>query len=298
MKKFIRPYTAYVLMYVSYRISLYLLNELFSMVDEIIDTDRNAQNNNNELIEGTNGIVTTHDYNTCKEVVNILNMRGGQNGILARGAGGVIQVSFQHLRKFGGKTVSIILKPIAKSVGFVLMKIPMLQAVYKTVKTGKVIIASSAALAAIRLIARFDYWALIFGDAIPLISVDQKAVLASIRRMRMGVMHMNVCTPQTNEIINLASDENVNLIKKETMLINLFSMYEFLPENHPFKNRYFACVIHVLLALFIVSKTGFNLALKLLLRLVKDGSITLQTYREIISQLIIGGVSPTEIDIV
>jgi len=60
MKKFIRLYT---LMYVSFRtsLSLYLLNELFSMVDEIIDTDNNAANNNNELIDGTNGIVTTHD---------------------------------------------------------------------------------------------------------------------------------------------------------------------------------------------------------------------------------------------
>ena len=96
----------------------------------------------------------------------------------------------------------------------------------------------------------------------------------------------------------MASDENVNLIKKEKMLINLFSMYEFLPENHPFKNRYFACVIHVLLGLFIVNKTGFNFALRLLVSLLKDGSITLQTYREIISQLIIGGVSPIEVDIV
>ena len=90
MKKFIRPYLAYALMYLSYRLSLYLLNELFSMVDEVIDTDNNAANNNNELIDGTNGIGTTHDYNTCKEVVNIINMRGGQNGLLPRGAVGVI----------------------------------------------------------------------------------------------------------------------------------------------------------------------------------------------------------------
>lgn len=298
MKKFIRPYLGYILMCLSFRISLYLLSKLFSMVDEVIDTDNNAANNNNELIDGTNGIVTTHDYTTCKEVVNITNMRGGQNGLLPRGAVGVIQGSFQHLGKFCGKGVSIILRPIAKSLGFLLVKIPMLQAVYKVVKTGKVILASSVALGTMRLIARFDYWALIFGDALALMSVDQKAALASISRMRMGVMHMEVCASQTSEIINLASDENVNLVKKEKMLINLFSMYEFLPENYPFKNRYFACVIHVLLGLFIINKKGFNFAIRLLLRLLKDGSITLQTYREIIAQLIIGGVSPIEIDIV
>lgn len=129
-------------------------------------------------------------------------------------------------------------------------------------------------------------------------SVNQKIVLASIRRMGIGVMHLEVCTSQTNEIINLASDENVNLGKKEKMLINLFSMYEFIPENHPLKNRYFVFVIHVLLALFIINKTNFNFALILLFRLLKDGRISLQTYCEIIAQLIIGGVSPIEIDTV
>jgi len=251
MKEFIKPYLGYALGYVSFRISSYLLNNLFSMVAEIIDTDNNAENNNNELIDGTNGIVTTHDYNTCKEVVNIITIRGGQNGLLPRGAGGVIQESFQHLGKFCKKGVSIILRPIAKSLGFVLLKIPMLKDVYKAVKTVRVIIASSLALATMRLIARFDYWTLILGDASALISVDQKAALAGIRRMRMGMMHMEICASQTNEIINLASDEDVNLLKKENMLINLFSMYEFLPENHPFKNRYFASIIHLLLGLFI-----------------------------------------------
>jgi len=110
-------------------------------------------------------------------------MRNGQNGLLTRGAVGVIQGSIQHLAKFCGKGFSIIFKPIAKSLRFVLMKISMFKAVYKVVKTGKVIIASSAALVTMRLIASFDYWALIFRDATLLISVDQKAVLASIRRM-------------------------------------------------------------------------------------------------------------------
>lgn len=149
-----------------------------------------------------------------------------------------------------------------------------------------------------RLIERLDYWALILGDATPLISVDQRSVLSSLRRMKMGVPNMYICTQQTNDIINLASDESVSPIKKEKMLIDLFSMYELLPENHPFKNFYFACLIHVLLTLFFINKTGFILALRLLLRLLKDGSVTIETYREIVSQLIMGGVSKVDIDIV
>lgn len=305
MKNFLRLYLAYALMYVSYRTSLYLLNELFSMVDEIIDvdeivhTDHNIanNNNNNKRIDGTNDIVTTHDYNKWKAVIKAINLRGGQIQILPNTVG-VIKGSIQHLGKFCGKGVSIILKPIANSLGFILMKISVFKAVYNGVKTAKVIIASSAALSTMRFIARFDYWALILSDAIPLMSVGQKSVLASMRRMRMGEMHMEICTSQTNEIINLAIDANVNLVKKEKMLINLFTIYEFLPENHSFKNRYFACVVHVLLVLFTISQTSFNFALRLLLRLLKNGKISLQTYREIVAQLIIGGISPIDIDII
>lgn len=98
MKKFIRPYLGYALAYGSYWILLSLLNELFRMVDEVVDAkdakNKTANNNNNELIDGTNDIVTTHDFNTCKEVVNIIKIRGGQNNILLRAPLGVIQGSF------------------------------------------------------------------------------------------------------------------------------------------------------------------------------------------------------------
>lgn len=174
----------------------------------------------------------------------------------------------------------------------------MLKAVYKAVKNAKVIIASSVALITMRLMARFDYWVLIFGDATPLISVDQKALLASICRIRMGRMYMEICSPHTNEILNLGTDESINQLEKENVLTSLFSMYEFFPENHSFKKPYFACIINVLLTLFFINKTGFNFALGLLLRLLKNGSITLQTYREISSQLIINGISLIEMDIV
>jgi hypothetical protein len=47
-------------------------------------------------------------------------------------------------------------------------------------------------------------------------------------------------------------------------------MYEGLPEHHIFKNRYFACIVHILLTLVF-------LALKILLRLLQDGKISLET---------------------
>ena len=54
----------------------------------------------------------------------------------------------------------------------------------------------------------------------------------------------------------------------------------------------------MLLNLFIGDKIGFKLALRLLYRLLAEGKISIETYREIISQLVIGGVPVVDIEIV
>jgi len=68
-------------------------------------------------------------------------------------------------------------------------------------------------------------------------------------------------------------------------------MYKSLPEHHIFKNRDFICIVHILLTLFF-------LALKILLRLLQDGKISLETYREILSQLVVGEVPVVDIEVV
>lgn len=80
--KFLRSYVGYSLAYLSYKISFYTLRKLFNMVDEIIDIDTDTSNNNNVLTDGTKDRITTHDYETYKEIVNIISVRGGQNGLL------------------------------------------------------------------------------------------------------------------------------------------------------------------------------------------------------------------------
>lgn len=52
------------------------------------------------------------------------------------------------------------------------------------------------------------------------------------------------------------------------------------------------------MALFISDKIGFKLALRLLYRLLREGKISIETYREILSQLIIGGVPVVDVEIV
>ena len=130
----------------------------------------------------------------------------------------------------------------------------------------------------------------------PQIPVDTKSILSGRCRLRMGQRDMTVCITQSNEILNLVIDEEIQIKKK--VLINLFSLYELFPEHHVFKNRYFACVFHLLLALFIGDKLGFKLALRLLYKLLIEGKISLETYREILSQLVIGGVPTVDIEVV
>ena len=81
-------------------------------------------------------------------------------------------------------------------------------------------------------------------------------------------------------------------------MIDLFELYQMLPENHLFKNRFFTCIVYMLLALFIGDKIGFKLALRLLYHLLKEGKISIETYREILSQLVIGRIPVVDVEIV
>ena len=71
-----------------------------------------------------------------------------------------------------------------------------------------------------------------------------------------------------------------------------------LPENHLFKNKFFACIVYLLLTLFICDKIGFKLALRLLYRLLKEGKISIETYPDIFSQLVVGGVPVIDVEVV
>lgn len=194
---------------------------------------------------------------------------------------------------------ALIINPLSKGIGFIILKFPVAKKVYKGIKRIKVAIATIGAIISIRLIARFDYWALILNDSIPQLPIETKAILSGIRRLRMVEEgDLTICITRSNEILNLVMDEEIPVKKKEKALIDLFKFYQELPENHLFKNRFFTCIVYLLIALSSSDKIGFRLALRLLYRLFTKGKISLETYREIISQLVIGGVPVVDIEIV
>jgi hypothetical protein len=145
------------------------------MIDEIVDADINTSNNTNALPDGNN--------DNGKQIGNNINIRGGQDRILPRGDVGIIKKQFNNIATAGNKLFFIILKPIATILARQINNVPAVKAIYDKLKTVKTVVASILGLVSMRLIARFDYWALILCDELPIISVDQKAVLSIIRRM-------------------------------------------------------------------------------------------------------------------
>lgn len=112
------------------------------------------------------------------------------------------------------------------------MKFPVAKKIYTGVKATKVVIASIEALISVRVITRFDYWALILSDSLPQLTIETKAVLSGIRRLRIGQKDLSICLSRSNEILNLVMDEDIPGKKKEKVLIDLFEFYQILPENH------------------------------------------------------------------
>lgn len=224
--RFLRVYAGYGLVYVSYKASLSILDKLFSMVDERIDTDPNV------LSDSTDGVITTHDYETGKKIVDIISVRGGKGDIILRGATGLSKV-WKHSQRFGDKLISNIIKPTADTIEYLLVKFPVLKNIYDVLKHAKIIIASTLALGAIRLVARFDYWSLIICGALPKTDLSDEVVLTSIR---MGIKDIAICMPGAEKILDFVTDEEIDLTRKSDKLIKLFTTYESLSETYFFKN--------------------------------------------------------------
>jgi len=277
--QYIRVYASYLVAYMSYKIVLYTLDQICEQVDTRLD-------NENEVLlpDDLKNISTTHSYNIGQEVVHSLKTRGGQAVALTSVKKLLI------LNKAKNLVDKVFIRPISKIVVFLIMRIPITKKIYRGLKALKIIIASLGAMLSVRLIARFDYWALILTDALPQLPIETRIILSGIRRLRMGKNGVHICIQQSTDIGNLVKDEGILIEKKEKELLDFFTFYEMLPENHLFKNNIFTCIVYMLIFLAYADKNGFKLAIRLLYRLLRKGIISLETYREIVSQLVIGGV--------
>ena len=157
--RYVRVYTGYFFAYMLYKTIFYTLSQICDKVDKIIV-------NNNFLPDEIKDISTTHKYNIGKEIVKIIRTCGGQVGIVIRPEGVIILGKNRFLF---AKLIAelVITTPISKALGLIVMKFSAAKKVYKGVKATKVVTESIGALLSVRLIARFDYWALILTDSLP-----------------------------------------------------------------------------------------------------------------------------------
>ena len=180
MRNFIRVYSGYCLGFASYRILLYVLSTICEQVDGIIYAD--MLKNKNVLPDGTEQIGPSYDYKVGKEIVEVIKTRVGELIIYIYDKD-VIYVAKKAI-SLTGKVVYIGVKPISKAIGFVVMKYPPIKKVHKMIKVSKKVIVATGGLISLGIMARSDYWAIVFSNALPQLPVDTKAKLSGIRRMR------------------------------------------------------------------------------------------------------------------
>jgi len=147
------------------------------------------------------------------------------------------------------------------------------------------------------MFASLDYWVMVISEGLVSLNERDRAVLSSIRRLNSGVVSMYVCTARAETVINLLRDDYTPLERKNREFTGLVLQFEKLFEGHPFKNAFFACIVHVMLALYFAGSFSFNSLLRILARLLAEGKISERTYIEIALQLLYGGVSRADVEI-
>ena len=146
--------------------------------------------------------------------------------------------------------------------------------------------AIGAAIAAMRAIGSYDWWAVYLSDAVVNLTSEEKIILSSLRRMRLGLPMGVVCVPVMYDMQKMLYDGEFKEAIDEWLAI--LTHYDRLSERSAKKNGYFACIV-----LFITSALakypGFVMfLLRYLQMLCITGKISYNTYLEILWQILLG----------
>lgn|SRR5210317_232614 len=117
-------------------------------------------------------------------------------------------------------------------------------------------------------------------DAIVTLTLDYKVILASLKRMRLGLPMGIVCLSVMTDMQLMLYDGNFKGAMDEWL--GILTRYDRLSERSPKKNGYFACIV-LFLTGAITKYPGFIiLLLRYLQMLCITGTISYQTYLEIL----------------
>ena len=140
-------------------------------------------------------------------------------------------------------------------------------------------------VAFMRLIGSYDWWAVYLSDAVVTLTAEDRIILSSLRRMRLGLPMGVVCVPVMYDMQRIVHEGELKQAVDEWLAI--LTDYDKLSERSPKKNGYFACIV-----LFVTSALakhpGFiMLLLRYLQVLCITGKISYNTYLEILWQILL-----------
>lgn len=136
-----------------------------------------------------------------------------------------------------------------------------------------------------RRIGSFEWWSVIFSEALPTLSKEDRVILSSLMRMRDGLPYGYVCIPVISEIhLKVVSNDLSEAI--ETWLDEL-TRDDKLSERDPKKNGFFVCNVLFLTGLMRRYPGVLIYILRRLQILCILGKISLSTYLELLWQILL-----------
>lgn len=156
---------------------------------------------------------------------------------------------------------------------------------YKKAKQIALATTVGAAVGFMRLIGSYDWWAVYLSGAVVNLTSEEKIILSSLRRMRLGLPMGVVCVPIMFDMQRMLYDGEFKQAMDEWLAI--LTHYDRLSERNPKKNGYFACIV-LFITGALAKYPGFIMfLLRYLQMLCTTGKISYTTYLEILWQILL-----------
>ena len=140
-------------------------------------------------------------------------------------------------------------------------------------------------VAFMRLIGSYDWWAVYLSDAVVTLTAEDRIILSSLRRMRLGLPMGVVCVPVMYDMQRMLHEGELKQAMDEWLA--LLTDYDKLSERSPKKNGYFACIVLFVTAALAKYPGFIMLLLRYLQILCITGKISYNTYLEILWQILL-----------
>lgn len=155
---------------------------------------------------------------------------------------------------------------------------------YKKAKQVALTTSFGSAIALMRMIGSYDWWAVYLSDAVVTLTAKERIILSSLRRMRLGLPMGVVCVPVMYDMQRILYDGDFKQAMDEW--VKILTHYDKLSERSPKKNGYFACIV-LFITGALAKYPGFIMfLLRYLQVLCLTGRISYKTYLEILWQIL------------